>query len=330
MSVRRRRPPARVVALALAAASLTGCYDVHTVDPGHPVVPLDADGTGWVASEGNPFGLAGVWYAYGDQYPTVERCTKTGLHPPDEGEHADTECSFIAWPDAWQPAKPAGEGNYPSSDNRFCTYGNTAKVNACQPGAERWCDASTPDRDYANMWGAGIGFKFHLDDDSKASDVPPSQGWNAPAHGIIGVTFDLEWTDPSVQEAPFMRIEFPVVLPPEGLVLEADTVDADGNLVEARDGLDEGATSDVHPSGSPFLNAPTKWGSSSSDLSHVNVGHNQVLWSQVPGAPSKFEDNYAYLFHPENLLGFQFHVPAIKETRIPYGFCVSNLALVRN
>jgi hypothetical protein len=319
------------IALGWATLPLAGCYDVHTVEPGHRSVPIVADeASGWVHAESNPLGLAGLWYSYGDQYPTVPRCTEIGLHDADTGEHDDKQCSFVAWPEPWLSAKPDGDGNFPSSSNRLCTYGNVAKVNKCHPDAKRWCPEDEDDYDYANMWGAGIGFEFRVPDDEAGADAGVSTGWDAPAHGIAGVAFDLDWTDPSVRPDPFIRIEFPVVLPPEGLELDADTVDKNGMIVEAGDALAPGSTSEVHPSGSPFLNAPPVWATSGipNDPSLVNVGHNEILWSEVKGAPSNGTD-YAYRFHPENLIGLQFHVPAIKDNRIPYGFCISNLAFIR-
>jgi len=313
---------ARRLALVSSAFVAWGCYDVHAVDPGPVTVPIVADATGWVAADSNPLGLAGVWYAYGDQYPVLPRCTEFGLHDADE-------CSFVAWPDAWTPPSTPGSGNFPSSGNRFCTYGNTAKVIDCHDNAKQWCPDD--DLDYANIWGAAIGLRFDLStDDTDSTDAGASTGWNAPEHGIVGVAFDLEWTDPSVKPDPFLRVEFPVVLPPEGLLLTADTVTLDGKVVLAGETLDAGSPSDEHPSGSPFVDAPAVWahGSIANDLSLVAAGHNELLWSASKGAPSKGSD-YAYAFHPENLLGIAFHVPATDDGRIPYGFCISNLAFVR-
>jgi hypothetical protein len=317
--------------LALSVLGAWGCYDVHAVDPGPVTVPIVADPSGWVNAASNPLGLAGVWYAYGDQYPTVPRCTEFGLHLADE-------CSFVAWPDAWAMPEP-GTGKFPNSGNRLCTYGDAAKVLGCADDATEWCVEDGLDLDYANMWGAGIGLQFDLSSDGSGGsggaattdpDAGVSTGWDAPGHGIIGVAFDLEWTDPSVRPDPFLRVEFPVVLPPEGLLLTTDTVDFNGHVWHAGESLPEGYTSEVHPSGSPFVDAPPVWGKSGvpNDPSLVGVGHNELFWSDAKGAPSN-EKDYAYPFYPENLIGLQFHVPAIKDYRIPYGFCISNLAFLR-
>lgn len=314
--------------LVSATLALAGCYDVHTVDPGHPVVPLVANPDGWVPDT-NALGLGGVWYSYGDQYPSVPRCTVTGMHPPDEGAHGDDECSFVAWPDPRAaPSTPMpGKGYYPNTDGRFCTYGNAAMVNPCIEDPSPWC---VDDKyDYANMWGAGIGFDIDFSKTPPHRDDPYLTGWDALAHGIVGVAFDFEWTDPSYSEEPFLRVEFPMVLLGEDARVPADTVGPDGEIVFEGESLSAPATSESHPSGSPFLDAPAKWGAPDHDLSHLVAGHNEILWSQVPGAPNKDVSEYAYRFHPENLLGVQFHVPSINTSRIPYGFCISNLALIR-
>jgi hypothetical protein len=323
--------------LFVAGAVLGGCYDVHTIDPGHPMVPLIADKTtGTVKAKSNALGLAGDWRSYGDQYPVLPRCTETGLHDPDTGEHLDGQCSFVGSP---VPQKMApGSGYFPNFGNRLCTYGNVAKVEKCKDEVKDvWC-VDDP-FDYGNMWGAGIGFDFNPDNLEAASGDQQScepGGWDAPAHGVIGIAFDFEWNDPARELEPMVRVEFPVALPSEGLKLEDATVDLYGDTLLPGAELPCGAPSEQHPSGSPFADAPAVWGTSGTpnDPTHVVVGHNEILWSDVKGAPRKVADTdhslaYAYPFHPENLRGIQFHVPSKKDYRIPYSFCVSNLAFLR-
>ncbi|HEX5100520.1 MAG TPA: hypothetical protein VFV94_13520 [Polyangiaceae bacterium] len=323
--------------LFVASATLGGCYDVRTIDPGHPMVPLIADKTtGTVKARSNALGLAGDWRSFGDQYPVLPRCTDTGLHEADMGAHLDGQCSFVGSPVPPRMPGPPGTGSFPNFGNRLCTYGNVARVVACTPAAkELWC-ADDP-LDYGNMWGAGIGFDFNPDNlDPASGDAESCEpgGWDAPAHGVIGIAFDFEWNDPTHEPEPMVRVEFPVALPSEGLTLEDPTVTSEGVKL-AGEPLDCGSPSEQHPAGSPFADAPAVWGTSgvANDPTHVVVGHNEILWSDVKGAPRKVAaadpTAYAYPFHPENLRGIQFHVPSKKDYRIPYSFCVSNLAFLR-
>jgi hypothetical protein len=324
--------------LVVASAALAGCYDVHSVDPGHPMVPLIADKTtGTVKASSNALELAGDWYSYGDQYPVLPRCTEVGLHPADLGEHLDGQCSYVGSPVPQASPGASGTGHFPNFGNRLCTHGNVARVVGCDPAVEDlWCADS--ELDYGNMWGAGIGFDFNpenLRDSSGDGESCAPGGWDATLHDVIGIAFDFEWNDPTREPAPMLRVEFPVALPSEGLTLEDATVTSEGTK-KPGETLECGSPSEQHPSGSPFADAPVVWGTSgtSNDPSHVVVGHNEILWSDVNGAPRKVADTdhplaYAYPFHPENLRGIQFHVPSKKDYRIPYSFCVSNLAFLR-
>jgi len=329
-------------AVFVASVAVAGCYDVHSVDPGHSMVPLVADKTtGTVKADSNALGLAGDWYSYGDQYPVLPRCTEIGLHDADVGEHLDGQCSFVGSPVPQQSPGPPGTGYFPNFGDRLCTYGNAARVMPCKDDLKAlWCSDGQPD--YGNMWGAGIGFDFNPENLRASSGDAEScvpGGWDATAHGVVGIAFDFEWNDPTHEPDPMLRVEFPVALPPEGLTLEDATVTSDGTGYATRlpgEILECGAPSEQHPSGSPFADAPVVWGTSgtSNDPSHIVVGHNEILWSDVKGAPRKVADtdhplDYAYPFHPENLRGIQFHVPSKKDYRIPYSFCISNIAFLR-
>jgi len=324
-------------AVVVASIALAGCYDVHSIDPGHPMVPLIADTTtGTVKAKSNALGLAGDWYSYGDQYPVLPRCTQYGLHEQDVGLHLEGQCSFVGSPVPQQMPGPPGTGYFPNFGNRLCTHGNVAKVVPCNDAVEDlWCADGQPD--YGNMWGAGIGFDFNPDNLEAASVDGEScipGGWDATAHGVVGIAFDFEWNDPTHEPEPMLRVEFPVALPSEGLTLEDATVTSEG-IKLGGETLDCGSPSEQHPSGSPFADAPAVWGTSgvANDPTHLVVGHNEILWSDVKGAPRKVAaadpTAYAYPFHPENLRGIQFHVPSKKDYRIPYSFCISNIAFLR-
>lgn len=312
----RGRSSATSVALLGATCALVGCYDVHTVDPGHRVVPVVTESSGWVAPEGNGLGVTGFWYSYGDQYDHARRCTEIGKHTPDE-------CSHVAWP------TPLPALDFPNVDNSLCTYGDAALV-ICPAGVE---DCTSQNADYSNIWGAGIGLDFGLEVDGanlhRMRDPSTRTTWNADEHGVIGVAFDFNWTDPSATEEPFVRVEFPIKLTTD-TVLPADTVTLDGMLLKQGETLPAGSSSEEHSSGSPFLDAPDCWGSRG-DPSSVVIGHNERLFSEAKGPPLPDCDSHpvpAYPFDPTNLLGIAFHVPTVTSRHTPYGFCVTNLSFL--
>lgn len=313
-----------VLLIAVGLAAL-GCFDVKTVDPGPAptpgslVSPVDADARGWVAPGTNDLGIQGFWFSYGDQYDAPQRCTGYGKHPEDTGEHADGQCSFVGFPD------PAPALWFPN-EGRLCTSGNGAKVVDCEDGVE--CPDKQPD--YANMWGSGIGLDFGLAVDGDAASprrAPASRAtWNAAEHGVTGVSFDISWPDPTTKR--YLRVEFPVVLPPDGLEITKTTILRSGEPVYADADhpamLAAKTTSEEHPSGSPFLNAPSAW--DKEDKSSILDGHVEIRWSKVHNPPET-----TYHFDPAalELLGIQFHVPTISSERTPYAFCISHLALLR-
>ncbi len=97
--------------------------------------------------------------------------------------------------------------------------------------------------------------------------TPPTRAkWDAPGHGVVGVAFDFSWTDYSVDEPgqdmsePYVRVEFPVELPDEGLETTWYTVLRDHSVIPAGSMLAPGTASEEHPSGSPFVDAPPDWG----------------------------------------------------------------------
>lgn len=312
------------VAFAAGLAAL-GCFDVKTFDPGPVptpgalVSPIPADERGWVAPGTNDLEIQGFWFSFGDQYDEPKRCTGYGEHPEDTGEHRTGECSFVSFPQAapslWLP-----------NDGQLCTSGNGAAVVGCVPGVE----CPDGDLDYSNMWGAGLGLDFGLALANGAEDAsrdPKTRTtWNAADHETTGVSFDITWPDARAKR--YLRVEFPVVLPREGLVITQTAVPREGPPIHADAEnpatLPEGTTSEEHPSGSPFFNAPPKW--DQEDKSVILDGHVEIRWSKVHHPPDT-----TYAFDPATLelLGIQFHVPTAKGERTPYAFCVSNLAFLR-
>jgi hypothetical protein len=313
----------------LAALAVSGCFDVESVDPGpkpRRVARVDPDGNGWVAPGSNPLGISGFWFSYGDQYDEPKRCTGPyGMHPPDNGMHGDTECSFVAYPDATPRLGFANVGG------RMCTAGNGAKVVPCPVGD----DTCQDNYDYSGMWGTGIGLDLGLpagnDGGAPVSrDVTQRTTWNAIQHGTTGVSFDFTWIDKALFEEPAVRVGFSVTLPePDGLKIHRNAVTRDGEFYPASDDTagmlpaGEGLTSEDHPSGSPFADAPSSktWGAH--DVSDIHEGHNEIPWSRIHAPPLTDYD-----FDPatSEILGIQIQVPTVKESRLPYAFCVENLA----
>lgn len=309
----------------MAALAAIGCFDVKTIDPGPAPTPgalvslVPVDERGWVAPGTNELGIQGFWFSYGDQYDEPKRCTGYGKHPPDTGEHGVGQCSFVGFPDAvpslWFP-----------NDGKLCTSGNGAAVVDCEDGVE--CPNKEPD--YSNMWGSGIGLDFGLvldpEDKTPTRDPERRTTWNAADQGTTGVSFDISWPDPSTKR--YLRVEFPVVLPQEGLEITETTVLRNGDLVAADADnpatLPAGTTSEEHPSGSPFWNAPSAW--DKEDKSVLLDGHVEIRWSKVHNPP---KTDYAFDPARLELFGIQFHVPTVKDERTPYAFCISRLAFLR-
>ena len=320
---------ARCLAGLLGALALQGCFDVKTVDPGPESMLVETDDRGMVPPEGNALGVSGVWYSYGDQYSTPARCTEWGGHAPED-------CSAVLSP----PPLPALA--FVNVDGRMCTAGEAAKVEKCVVGAKLPCHDKA---DYANMWGAGIGLDFDLElgrDDSdqptRLTDADHRHVWNPDAPGIIGIAFDLEMPDVGALGYRNLRVEFPMVLP-AGTRLPTDsdpqtdpvwTVLADDTARSSddQDPLPDGTTSEEYPGGSPFWGAPPAWGQPHNDASPVVQGHNAFLWRDVSAPPDAKSE---YAFDRTRILGIQFHVPALSQdsARLPYAFCISNLAFLR-
>jgi hypothetical protein len=319
----------RLLLALLGVAGTAGCYDVNIVDPGIEVLP---DASGQVELGKNPLGIQGWWFAYGDRYDT-QSCVRIGMHgdmcsqvyfPPPLAEPVTCDGSDITY-----QTFPL---DFPNQKGVMCSEGQIGEVMNCDPNVVLNCNEGV---DYSNMWGAGIGLDFDLDVSSGTRDPSKRQSWDARAHGIAGVAFDLQLIDDGDLGNPYMRVEFPIVLP-DGLPLTpgkgavglnpcAEPVQPGAGAVYP----DKPTPSEEHPQGSPFWGAPATFAEKTA--SPVRVGHNEVRFSDVHAAPSQDE----YEFDATKLLGIQFHVPSYKADNpalgghFGYGFCISNLTFLR-
>jgi hypothetical protein len=244
------------------------------------------DPSGWVEAVDNPLGIQGAWYPYGDRYG-VAKCLNVGLHQPEE-------CSLIT-----SPLPPPSTG-FPNANGVMCTSGETAVILPCPTGlATSGCPAS----DFANMWGAGIGFDFNANKGMPEGDGKKNT-FDPVLHGIKGVSFELDKIP-----GPKLRVEFPQQLTNE-----------EASMVQ----LPAGSTTDDHPDGAPYWGADNNFSASRVVVSpEVNV----ILWDQVkkPGS------SRSYVFDTARMLGIQFHVPAVSTApRGTYDFCVKNLKFLRD
>jgi len=319
----------RCSAAMLCALAAQGCFDVKSIAPGPEAIAVETDSVGRVL-DGNALGLKGYWYSYGDQYGTPARCTEWG-------GHAAADCSAVFSP----PPLPAL--GFTNVDGKMCTQGEAAKLDKCKEDAMLPCPTKDG-LDFANMWGAGIGLDFDLDVDDpeqpeRATDSDHRHVWDPDAHRVVGVAFDLEAFDlerPDVGDVPYpnLRVEFPMLLP-DGTRLPPNVATVLGDTLRAADGprdLPSGSTSDEYPGGSPFWGAPRgsppKWGGANNDASPAVQGHNEFLWQDVSAPPDAWSE---YVFDRRKILSIQFHVPALTKdpVRLPYSFCISHLAFLR-
>jgi hypothetical protein len=244
---------------------------------------LMPDCNGWIDGFSNMLGVQGGWYPFGDAYsgPNDEKCLTVG-------QHRQAECSLVA-----TPPPPPALGFPQAVRGQMCTSGEVAVILPCAPAL---MTSGCPERDYANMTGAGIAVDFNAD---RNEDGGAKHPWDPSVAGIIGFSFEID----SVSLMT-LRVEIPMVL-----------TDAEASAVA----LPLGSTTDQHPDGSPY------WGASMTyPASPVMARVNRVLWSDIHPPRTN------YVFEPRRMLGIQFHVPAIAvQPRGAYGFCISNLTLLR-
>ena len=152
-----------------------------------------------------PIGLAGAWYAYGDDWgPTAMPpgvCETVGMHP-------SSACSLITFPmPDWVTTDDAGDavvnGVFPpggspgappgAPEEAMCLSGSAAQVLPCVAGV-----AGCSGADVANMTGIGIALDFNH------TGTNGRQAYDAPANGVLGFAFTLS----GVPEGG-VRVEFP-------------------------------------------------------------------------------------------------------------------------
>ncbi len=341
-----------IVGLLLGAGGtllVPGCYKTEElVKPG--IVP-ETSSQGRIQSD--ELGIDGRWYAYGDAYGDesidgMGGAPDPGVNVPPScqgvGKHHPSECSTITF-----PVNKVPHLGFENDGGRMCTHGEVAKLLGCCVAKGEPLDTCEAENtlncdplakyDYSNIWGAGIGFDFDLDPTVKERDfqvIADRDPWDAAAHGVIGVSFELEWNGPELeleQERRIpLRVEFPVQT-----AFNVDLPSDKGTLVSDGEGgwdeIERGApfvadsSSESHPRGSPFWRAAgNQWGPSP-----VRRGTNTIHWKDVR-APPQDPEYEPYLpegdFSGENLLGIQFHVipdDSGESKPFPYSFCISDL-----
>jgi hypothetical protein len=270
-------------------SSTGGSGGSGATDPTGTVLQPSADGWMDAMDTWNDIGVQGSWYPYGDQYgtkPTESKCITVGMHPP-------ADCSEID-----SPPPPPATGFPQATPGQMCTAGRVAVILPCVAGVTT---SGCPEKDYSNMWGAGIGFDLNAD---KGEDGGAKHPWDpmlVASGPIIGFSFDIDNVP-----LPKLRVEIPMVLTAE-------------ERAAVTPALGEGATTDEHPDGAPY------WGADSTyPASPVMTGTNRVLWTDIKPPRTN------YVFDTTRMLGVQFHVPAVAAApKGEYNFCISNVKMLR-
>jgi len=360
-----------LVLMVLPGVLSVACYDLKKEDPG---VALTPDLHGVVSV--HEVGIQGRWYAYGDQYDEPKRCLSLGRHAPET-------CSTVTSPEALPTFEFANNGSLcltgeaapvvpclASTEVECVALGDGVPgpddvhvrplVDSCTCGAATCLQASelcycptTPmvpcdGDDNSNIWGAGIGLDFSLNDAAGNTRDPlihdgGRSAWNPETYGISGIAFDFSLIyglvdatyDPDRNAN--LRVEFPMVLPqgktlPTAVTARSSQWPGTASIKDetvswpGQDYPDIPTPSDEHPEGSPFWDAPGTWDHVTSP---VRQGHNVVHFSQVNPPPQDQIVDGKYDWDETQLLGVQFHVPTGKK-RNKFSFCISNLTLIRD
>jgi len=300
------------------------------------------------------------WVAYDDQHSLTSACTNgaAGNHDPDK-------CSLLYdppfdWdePKCVKGAAQLEDGKLKDPGKNICIQGVLRPYEGCQSSAQQCLETTiavgstnTKEQvDASNMWGAGFGLAF----------TSHGKGWNAKAHGVVGVAFDLSGMEEAKlgPKALNVRVEVPIVLAPETKLPQQPVMRDDGKVIGISDGnlyhydcdsmnvvterlpeeqrtgtlndvlSEKGGsrllTSELHPLGSPFWQEGTV---SNWVPSPVHVGHNEFkLTSVLPPKDSE------YVFDEDaEIVGIHFQVvhgdPSNKED-LPFSFCIANLAFL--
>ena len=173
------------------------------------------------------------WVAYDDQHSLTSTCTNGAA-----GNHEPEECSLLYEPaikkdvrKCWKAA--AGlKGDLEQDDfgasGSICVKGLLRPLLSCVRGSEHRCTDTTngdDNFDQSNMWGAGFGLAF------SASGKEP---WDADAHGVSGVAFDLTGIDQTKVGGIELnlRVEIPIELDPDTTVIPSPPVmRSDGSVI---------------------------------------------------------------------------------------------------
>lgn len=213
-------------------------------------------------------GIVGNWYSFADAYRTTTalgKCVTDGA----------PACSMF---NASSPAQADafGPSDMPITVGKMCASGTVAQVVADT--------ASAGALDYGGIWGAYIALSFNGVGAADGSATPSP--YNAPAHGITGIAFDIDNVPPA-NGAPSLRVELTTSVIP--------------------------GTTDKQPA---------YWNGAIQNNSPVSPGTNSFYWANVSRPMS--EANYP-AFDPTKILAIQFHVIANPSSPINFNFCISNL-----
>jgi len=250
-------------------------------------IPLPPDATGWIDPSAlcDTIGVQGSWYVFGDQYGDAT-CLKPGLHMP-------AECAVITTPDPFADA-------FPNVNGAMHTAGVVEQILPCPAGL---MTSGCPSNDYANMWGAGIGFDLNAD---PAELGGARHVWNAAQSLVYGIEFTIK----GAAFPPRLRVEFPMAL-------------TDEECAAASPPLPAGSTTDDLPIGAPYWEAQSG-GDGTYPMSPASAGVNRLKWDEVQ--PPKL--GY-YTFDPSRLLGVRFHVPTTTSGNYSYDFTIANVVALR-
>jgi hypothetical protein len=155
------RPP------AIEAGTEAGGNDGR-LSTGIPIIP---DGNGYIDGS-NAAGVFGAWWATGDDYDDSGGPAGTGTCPM--AGFPDAECSRISAPTPGMLFAPASGGR------GMCTRGIAAQVINDDGGTLA----------YSVIWGNVIG--FDLDHPWVDAGATTRGQYDAPAHGVTGVAFDID------------------------------------------------------------------------------------------------------------------------------------------
>ena len=262
-----RRPGTVFAVVVAGAVAITGCGGPGEMPPEAADQPLTPDADGRVdRTATGTTGIEGHWHVESDS------TNFSGMAPGtcQMNGHDISQCSRVITPD---PAT-AITSFPPTVINGFvlgmCVVGVVAPVIRDANG----------NLDSANIWGLSIGLRFNA-----------GQAYDAPAHGVTGIAFDIDSEPP----------------PRGGIRVLAPTATTAGRAAWWNGATED--TSPVHVGHNEF-----RWAS---------VGGPLLL---TPPPPS-----YAMTpFDPTRLIGIEFAAVSDPYGPETVSFCISNLTALRN